>query len=181
MLIFYQAQLSFLSPDNTGASANQICTDFVPISQLRDLLSCQSTPSILLYQVVTSVLGTLIWMWFNKSVHGTSFTPRWVPNSFYVAHHVKWFTWIFSSGILSLYPCKFHQAMRVAMYSTSTDFGSTHSSHDPEIFPLSLRNCIATFHISSFRGSNTGNSYMHHFIFIFPEYIKHQFNALLCF
>ena len=115
MLIFYQAQLSFLSPDNTGASANQICTDFVPISQLRDLLSCQSTPSILLYQVVTSVLGTLIWMWFNKSVHGTSFTPRWVPNSFYVAHHVKWFTWIFSSGILSLYPCKFHQAMRVAI------------------------------------------------------------------
>ena len=85
--------------------------------------------------------------------------------------------------VLVFCPCilvNFTKQWESPLYSTSTDFGSTHSSHDPEIFPLSLRNCIATFHISSFRGSNTGNSYMHHFIFIFPEYIKHQFNALLC-
>ena len=81
--------------------------NFVPISQLRDLLSCQATPSILLYQVVISVLGTLICGSLNLFM---LYFLHFSLSSFYVAQRVKWFPFFL---VLAFFLCKLQSSLEV--------------------------------------------------------------------
>ena len=82
LYVFYLSFRSILS-FSVRTDFVRLCTtlyDLVPISQFRDLLPCQSTPSILLCQVVTSVLGT---------INLFMLLPSLPSSSFYVVHRVK--------------------------------------------------------------------------------------------